>query len=395
MPIASFRGTVGVAKDTASAFLTAAVAAGATSIPVSNTSIAASSTIYFIDGTNSESRAVTAGGGTQTLTVAATTNAHAANCIVFSQLTANLGPANYIPLTTIDFGDTYAMIDDTGIRGSNVDTYAETQAAGKGEFSLGGDVFADTFGYLLGSVFGAVDFAGGSPNAHTFAGMNTAGSQGQPTKLAWFYYNGNNTRLFSGAKLSEVMIKIDPKANVTWTAKGVSNGSVVFSNTTASYSALVPQVSWTVTPTIGGTILARLLTADFTFKRAATDAIVTAQGVQTPYSVWDSALQCTGNLNLVMEDDTDILNYLNNSQPTISLVANTGTGASQTGFTIQLTKGAFLAGWKPKQTGTQGYVEVGGPVKGIANTTDANTAGGGYSPARVVLRNAVSSGTYQ
>lgn len=395
MPFASFKGFVGVAKDTTDTYLTAAAAAAATTVTVNSaTGITTSSTIFFIDGTNTESRAVT-NVSSNTLTVAALTNAHSANCPIYAQATASLGPANYLPLTTMEFADDYAMIDDKGLRGSNVDTYAETQAAGKGAFTIGGDVFADTFGYVLGSVFGAVDFTGGSPNQHTFAGMNTNASAGQPTPLIWYYYNGNVTRAFSGAKISEVQIKIDPKNNITWTAKGLANTGIIVTTPTASYSAIVPQVAWTITPTVGGTILPRLLTADITIKRSTTDAILTAQGVQTPYKIWDSALMVDGSLNFVMEDDTDLVNYLNNSQPSLTLAATTGSGASQTGITIQLTKAAYLSGWKPKQTGGSGYVEVGGPFRGISNTTDANTAGGGYSPCRVVLKNAIASGSYQ
>jgi hypothetical protein len=46
-------------------------------------------------------------------------------------------------------------------------------------------------------------------------------------------------------------------------------------------------------------------------------------------------------------------------------------------------------------SGSKGYVEIGGPITAVANTTDANVAGGGYSPSRVSLRNTKATGTYQ
>ena len=60
MPIAGMRGWHGFAKAGAPTYLTAPVAVGATSIGVNGTSVLLSSTIFFIDGANSESRAATA-----------------------------------------------------------------------------------------------------------------------------------------------------------------------------------------------------------------------------------------------------------------------------------------------------------------------------------------------
>lgn len=396
MPFASYRSFIGVAKQsTGYAYLTAAVASGATSIPISNTTVPAASTIFFIDGTNSESVAVSAGGGTQTLTTAATANAHAANCPIYAQLTASLGPVNYIPVTSIDYADDYAQIPDLSIRGSNVEQYGSNQGVGKGMINMGGDVFPDTFGYLLGSMFGAVDFAGGSPNTHTFASMNTAASNGQPTPLLWYDYNGNNTRVYTNAKMSELVIKWDPKTNLTWTGKALSNGSIVVANPTSSFSAIGPQAAWQASATIAGTILPQVLMMDVTFKRQQIDGIFTMQGVQTPYQIFAGALACTGNLSFIIENDTQMTQYLNSTQPTVLMTLTNGTGANQVQVQVQITKANFESGWKYKQTGTAGFVEVGGPFKGIATTTDANTAGGGYSPGRVVLKNAVASGTYQ
>ena len=217
MPKAGFTGWVGFAKAGVPTYLTAATTVGATSIPVSGTSVPASSTIYIIDGVNSESRAVTAGGGSGTLTVAATTNAHPANTPVFWQLTASLGPASWMPVTNIDPADMIAYIDDVGIRGSNVAAYNSTAATVHTEIGIDGDVFPDVFGFVIGSVYGAVDFSAGSPNSHTFASMNTAASNGQPTPLLLFVYNGYNTRMYAGAKCSEAArsSSTSPRTSIT------------------------------------------------------------------------------------------------------------------------------------------------------------------------------------
>lgn len=404
MPISSFRSWVGFAKANASTYTTAATAIGATSIPVNGTVVPASSTIYFIDGQNSETGTVSAGGGSSTLTVSATTFAHSANCPIYYQLTAGLGPVDYMPVTALDQPDTIAYVSDAGVRGSNVASYGQYQVAGQSDITFGGDVIYDTFGYLLGSVFGAVDFSGGSPNTHTFAGMNTAASNGQPTELMIWVYNGYNTRLYVGCKASELVIKFDPMQLVTWTTKFEGFLSMVYagtgstpniSNPTSSFSAITPQGAWQAAMTVAGTSIPALLTCDYTFKRTTMEAIHTLQSNQSPYKIWAGSLETTGNLNFVMEDDTILAHYLKNDQPATVTTLTNGTGATQVQIQIQSTKTNFVAGWKPKVLGGKGYVEVGGPINCVANTTDGNTAGTAYSPSRVVLKNAVATGHYQ
>jgi hypothetical protein len=394
MPVASFKSFLGVAKQNPATYLTAATAVGATSIPVSGTGVPASSTIYFIDGVFSESRAVTAGGATSTLTVAATTYAHNSGTIIMWQLTASIGPVDYIPLTTFDFADTIATVEDKGVRGSNVETYNVSNVSGVSDISIGGDVFPDTFGYLLGSIFGAVDFTGGTPNVHTFAAMNTSASNGQPTPLMCFYYNGINTRLYPGMKLSELTINFDPAQLVTWTAKAKGFLSGVVANPTPSFSAITVQPAWQATLTIGGTTYTNIETCSFTITRASIDAPDTLDGNQSPYIIWAGPLTTTATVNFIAEDDTILNFYLQGTQPTVVLTLVNGTGATQVGVTVQLTKANFMTGVK-YNSGSKGYVEIGGPITAVANTTDANTAGGGYSPSRVLLRNTKATGTYQ
>src|SRR5882724_12550778 len=172
MPAASYASLLGVARETGTT-LAAAVAAGATTVTIVGTGVPASSTIFIWDGPLSESKNVSAGGGTSTLTVAALTNAHPANVYITSQLTASLGPTDYIPLTSIEPEDMYAPLDDKGYRGSVGDVYNLVQGPAHSEFSLGGDVFADTIGYAIGGILGATDFTGGSPNIHAFAAKTT------------------------------------------------------------------------------------------------------------------------------------------------------------------------------------------------------------------------------
>ena len=395
MPIAANRAWVGFAKAGTPTYLTAATTVGATSIPVNGTVVPASSTIYFIDGANSESATVSAGGGTSTLTVGATANAHPVNCPIFWQLTASLGPANWMPVTMIDPADMITYVDDKGLRGSNVATFGTTPMSAHSEIGIDGDIFADIFGYVLGSIYGAVDFAGGTPNTHTFASMNTSASNGQPTPLLLFVYNAGNTRLYAGAKCSEVAIKFDPNLNLSFSSKWMSFQSCVVANYTASFSTLTPQGAWQASTSINSVVLNYVLNATFTIRRSTMEAIATLDGNQQALVIWAGPLETTGQMALTYNDDTVLAYFIAGTQVPVSFTLTNGTGATQVQYVLQMTKCLLVNGWKPTIPGTKGYVEVGGPVTAVSNTTDANTAGGGYSPSRSVLKNSIATGTYQ
>ncbi len=395
MPVPSFKGTVGFAKAGAPTYLTASCAVGAVTLVVNGTVVPASSTVYIIDGVNSEIRAVSAGGGSSSLTVAATTFAHAANTPIFWQLTASLGPVAWMPAENVVPTDHIALIEDKAMRGSNVANYNITGAAAYSELQIDGPVFPDMFGYVIGSLYGAVDFAGGSPNTHTFAGMNTAGSLGQPTPMLVFIYNGKNTRLYAGAKCSEVNLKFDVTGNLAYTSKWMAFESMVSSDFTSTYTAITPQAAWQAQTSINSVVVPNVLAADFTVKRDSMEAVQTLDGSQQAEIIWAGPLSTAGNMTVTYEDDTNLNFFLGTSQIPVVFTLTNGTGATQVQVQLQMTKCILTDGWQISLPGSKGYVEATGPVSAVGNTTDANTAGGGYSPSRVVLKNAQLTSVYQ
>lgn len=388
MPLPSDLSLLGLAKDSLATTLSAAVAAGATSIPVVGTVVPASSTIFIWDGPSSESRAVTAGGGTSTLTVAALTYAHPANVYVTAQLTASVGPTDYIPVTNISPEDIYAPLEDKGMRGSLVDLYGIVQGPAHSEFSLAGDVFPDTIGYLLGGILGATDFTGASPNTHAFSVKNT--SDGQPTAFTLYDNDRLTTRAYPGSRFSEVGFKFNGEGLLTWSGKAVGVASGIVANPTASYSALNPVAGWTGAVTLGGTAVATFIDGDLTIKRNVT-AIQSLDTTQHPYKVFAGAVSVDGKLTFVCEDETELLRMINNSQPALDILFTTGAGAALTSVQFHLTKCAYKTA-KPNRG--QDYVQVDVGFAGIANTTDATTAGTGSSPVKATIKNTKATGTY-
>jgi hypothetical protein len=323
-----------------------------------------------------------------TLTVAALTYAHPANVYVTAQLTASVGPTDYIPVTTIDSEDKYAALEDKGMRGSVVDVFNIVQGPAHSEFSLAGDVFTDTIGYLIGGVLGATDFTGGTPNTHAFSLKNT--SDGQPTAFTLYDFDVVNTRGFPSARFSEVAFKFDGQGMLTWTAKAIGIASGVVTTPTTSFSSVIPLPTWIGAVTIGGTAVTTLISGDLTIKRNVLP-LQTLDTTQHPYRVFAGTLSVDGKLVFVMEDDVQLLNMINNSQPSLDITFTSGSGATTNYVQFHFTKAAYLTG-KPMRS--QEYVQLDIAFKGVANTTDATAAGTGYSPVKVTIKNQKATGSF-
>jgi hypothetical protein len=111
---------------------------------------------------------------------------------------------------------------------------------------------------------------------------------------------------------------------------------------------------------------------------------------QNPFSVYLGPIEVTGSFKFIMENDTELTRFLNNTQPAIVLNWAQGTGASATQIQATITKGAYTAAVIERG---DDYVSVNIELNGQGNTTDAGTTGG-FAPIKWVLQNAKASGTY-
>ena len=112
---------------------------------------------------------------------------------------------------------------------------------------------------------------------------------------------------------------------------------------------------------------------------------------KNPYQVFVGALETTGKIKFVMEDDVELTRFLTNTQPAITFNWAQGSGSTATQIQFTVTKGAYTAAMIDR---SQDYVTIEVDVRAIANTTDAGTTGG-FSNIKWVLQNAKASGTYQ
>jgi hypothetical protein len=175
---------------------------------------------------------------------------------------------------------------------------------------------------------------------------------------------------------------------VTGTGTG---GTATVVTPTTSYTTVPPQAVWTGVSKIAGTTVAIIEDGNCNITRPVTP-IFTVDGNQAPYQLFQGPVAVTGSLTLVLEDDTQLLNYLNNSQPSLQINFTTGTAATAGYRQIQLnmTKCAFTVA---KVDRGSDYVQLKVDYKAVANTTDVGSTGG-YSPIKVTLQNALPASTY-
>jgi len=300
---------------------------------------------------------------------------------------------DFIPFTTITPFDNVKYLDDKGMRGSMTEEYGVIQGNIYSEFDIAGDVFPDTIGYLYSGVMGDVATTGSSaPYTHTISLLNSQASNGQPVTytLSDYYALGSaSTRQYAGAQFASIDTKFSADALLTYSSKAMAYQSVTAANPTPSFSTIAPLPAWTGAVSLAGSPSALLAEGNVNITRPVTP-IFTVAGSQSPYQLFAGPLAVEGSLMLILESDTQLNYYLQNTQPVVAIDFTSGTGASALQVKFNMTKCAFTVA---KIERGKEYIELNVNYKAVANTTDAG-ASSGYSPLKVTLKNAKVSGTY-
>lgn len=300
---------------------------------------------------------------------------------------------DFIPFTSLSVVDSINYLDDLGMRGSMVSEYDVVQGNIYSEVEIGGDVFADTVGYLVSGVLGDVVTTGASaPFTHVISTLNSQASNGQPptfTLSDYYSLGASSTRRYAGAQFESIDFKFTADQLLTYTAKAKAYQSATAANPTPSFSTVTPTPSWEGTTTLNASVSTLLSEGNCSIQRAV-EPIWTVDGNQRPYQLFAGAVTVSGALTLILESDTELLLYLNNSKPALDIAWTHGTGATTQAITLHMSKCAFTVA---KIERSKEYIELGVTYKGLANTSDAG-ASAGYSPVKVTLQNAKASGTY-
>lgn len=300
---------------------------------------------------------------------------------------------DFIPVMKDSFKpvDIIAPLMDNGLRGSMTDNYTYLQGRRHTEIDVAGPVFADTVGYWIGGVLGRVDTTGSSaPYTHIISLKNATTGDAQPTSftLEDYYVSGN--RYYPGCKVTEFSMTFNSDGMLEYTAKLMGHPTQTTSAASPSFSAVTPTPVWRGSVSIGGSSVGYTTDGSITMTRKA-EAIFGINTEQGPYEVFVGALDVTGSLTFVMENDDQLTNFLSNTQPALVFTWAQGAGATATSISFTVSKGAYTTAVIDR---SPDHVQLTVDLTGIATTTDAG-ATGGYAPIKWELENAVVSGTYQ
>lgn len=281
---------------------------------------------------------------------------------------------------------------DQGLRGSNVLNYNYIQGRTRSTFDFGGAVFADTIGYGLAGILGAVATTGASaPYTHTISLLNstTSAADVQPISYTLTDFYAVNVRQYPGCQFSDFSLRFNADGMLEYDAKTTGWLSATTSDPTPSFSTVLPTPVWRGSVSIGGSTVATAMTGNIDMTRPVTP-VYGISTTQNPYNIFLGPLEVTGKITFLMEADTELTRFLNNTQPAIVLNWAYGAGASAVQIQATLTKGAYTAAVIERG---EDFVQVSIDLNAQSNTTDAG-ASGGFSPIKWVLQNAKASGTY-
>jgi len=303
-------------------------------------------------------------------------------------------PTDFIPVSVskIKPADLVGALYDEGLRGSFVKNYNYIPGRTHSTFDFGGPVFPDTIGYSIAGVLGEVSTTGASaPYTHTIALENsgTAAVDAQPTSFTLTDFYSAAVRAYPGVSIHDFSLKFSSEGLLDYDAKGTGWASATASTPTPTFSTILPTPVWQATVTIGGSAVAYAVDGNIDMKRAVTP-VFGISNTQNPYQIHLGALETTGKITFIMENDTELTRFLTNTQPSIVINWTNGTGATATQIQATMTKGAYVAAVIER---SKDYVEVAITIEALGNTTDKGTIG--FSPIKWVLQNAKPTGTYQ
>jgi hypothetical protein len=305
-----------------------------------------------------------------------------------------VAPTDFIPVSkdSLKPVDIVDPLFDTGLRGSNVLNYAYIQGRTRSTVDYGGAVFADTVGYAIAGLLGSVATTGASaPFTHTVSLRNslTSDVDVQPISYTLTDFYAVDVRSYPGCQFSDFSLKFNADGMLEYDTKTTGFASATVADPTPSFSTVLPTPVWRGTVSIAGSQVTTAMSGNIDMKRPVTP-IYGISNTQNPYQVFLGPLEVTGKITFVMENDSQLLNFLNNTQPAIVLNWSYGTGAALVQLQATITKGAYTAGVIERG---EDFVQVTIDLNGQSNTTDAGSSGG-YSPIKWVLQNAKASGTY-
>lgn len=303
-----------------------------------------------------------------------------------------LAPTASIPVTSITAHDEITQLEDTGLRGSMVDFYTAVPGQAWTTWDCSGFAYPDSVGFWLASILPDVTTTGVGPYVHTFAPLNSGTAQPKGYTIADYSGLGatSGARYFPGAGVSDLTFKYDAMGTLMYDVKTVAYPSslVPTAAPTKTFGTLLPTPGYIPTITIGGGAITNVQSGDIKISRPIM-VVHGATGSIAPYSIFSGKVSVSGTMLVVAEDETELLRYLNSTQPSLDI----NFGATTNAATQMLFHSTSVV-YKPADLiRSKDYTEIQIAWKARANVTDVG-ASGGYSAMKVTVQNGQPSGTF-
>lgn len=297
-------------------------------------------------------------------------------------------PSHFIPLTDDpEFADMIEYLHDEGIRGSAIKSYGVQPGPKNGEFKLKGNVDLETIGFPLASVLPDIATTGASaPFTHTFSLLNTG--TGQPSGQSYTDFQGVQARRFEFAVCEELTFSFDAEGLLEFEASYLSQASATVATPTPSYSTYNVLPNYKVCVEIAGSPSLEVQEGEINLSREVELIRTLNCGNNDPYSIFSGVMTLEGKLTFVMEDEDELLRYLDNTQPSLDIFVEHTAAADSIRF--HMTEAAYTTGAVKRG---EEFVQIEIEFTAIGNTTDAG-ASLGFSPIEVTLINGEPAATY-
>lgn len=298
---------------------------------------------------------------------------------------------SYIQCKKIQILNPVDYLHAMAFTGSMVEELGVVQGFKWGGAEIGGDVYADTVGWLLAGILGDLTNTGTAAPFQSAMSVKNSGN-GQPVTHSVNDFYAAANRGVAGLRWHDLEIKWTAEGLMEFDAKGTGLSTAVQTKPTISISAILPTPAWIGTLTIASIAVSKSHDGSIKFTRK-TEVEKLMNGTQAPTTVFFGALGVTGKYKALMDDETELTRYLTNTQPTLVFDFQQGAGAALTELKIQCSKAAYDK--DPKITQTAGKpVEIEMEFTAEPNATDAG-ASGGLSPCKVTVQSAVQGTTWQ
>jgi hypothetical protein len=233
---------------------------------------------------------------------------------------------------------------------------------------------------------------------HAFSLLNNglgAGGWTASQPPTYTYYDFSGVPATSGAReyaygcFSEVSITSEATALVNWEGKMTALASQIAGSTpSVTLSTVAPQAAWRSTVNLAGSGTLNIGEWKLSLMRKI-GPLFTNSNQQDPFAIVRGYFTAGLSFKAVpVQDELEFLYYLNNTQPTVQLVATNGlSGSSSASLTVNAQVAGFDTGEINDSKEAFGYDFN---AKLVANTTNTGPSGG-FSPVSITLANQVTA----